>query len=111
MKPRTAMEPSERQARSRLAQLAHEGDVLRGCLTLLRHACGTPGCHCAGGDKHESWYLAFSQEGRKRMVSIPREALDRGREWVDRYQEARGLLDALSERALGRLLEGRRRRK
>jgi len=108
MKPRAAMSPSERRLRSRLAQLAHAGELLRGSLTLMRHACGKAHCHCARGEKHESWYLAYSEEGRKRMVSIPRGALPRVREWVARYREARACLDGLSEEALGRLREGRR---
>ena len=75
MKPRAAMPSPERQVRSRLAQLAHAGEFLRGSLTLMRHTCGKAGCRCARGEKHGSWYLAYSEGGRKRMVFIPREAL------------------------------------
>lgn len=110
MKPRSAVPSEERRVRSRLAQLAHEGDVLRGSLTLMRHTCGKRGCRCARGDKHESWYLGYSEEGKKRMVSIRREALAQVREWIARYQESKGCLESLSRAALRRLREEGRRR-
>ena len=103
MKPRAAMKPRERQVRSRLAQLAHAGEFLRGSLTLMRHACGKGGCHCARGEKHESWYLCFSEGGRKRMVSVPRAALPSVREWVARYREGKRCLETLGKTGLGRL--------
>lgn len=103
MKPRAAMPSSERQVRSRLAQLAHAGEFLRGSLTLMRHTCGKGGCRCARGEKHESWYLAYSEGGRKRMLFIPREALPHVREWVARYREGKRCLEALSQGGLGRL--------
>jgi hypothetical protein len=107
MKPRSSVPAAERRVRSRLAQLAHEGEVLRGTLTLMRHTCGKRGCRCARGEKHESWYLAYSEEGKKRMVSIPRDALAGVREWVARYREAKGCLETLSEAALARLRESK----
>jgi hypothetical protein len=109
MTPRAAMPPREREVRSRLAQLAHGGEFLRGSLTLMRHACGKPSCRCARGEKHESWYLAYSDRGRKRMVSVPRESLDAVREWIARHREAKGCLEALSQAGLGRL-RGRKER-
>ena len=108
MASRAAVPPHERQVRSRLAQLAHAGEFLRGSLTLMRHTCGKPRCRCAQGAKHASWYLAYSQEGRKRMVSIPREGVPQVREGIERYRQAKAYLEALSQAALGRLREGRR---
>ena len=108
MRPRAAMPPAERQVRSRLAQLAHAGEFLRGSLTLMRHTCGKRACRCARGEKHESWYLGYSEGGRKRMVFIPREALPHVREWVARHREARGCLESLCRAGLRRLREGKR---
>jgi hypothetical protein len=105
MESRASVPPSERRVRSRLAQLAGQGNVLRGSLTLMRHACGKRGCRCARGEKHESWYLGYSAEGKKRMVSIPRERVDQAREGVARYQEAKACLEVLSQATLGRLRE------
>ena len=108
MRPRAARPPRERQVRSRLAQLAHAGEFLRGSLTLMRHTCGKRTCRCARGEKHESWYLAYSQGGRKRMVSIPREWLPQVREWIARHRQARGCLEALSQAALRQLRSDKR---
>ena len=108
MKPRSAWPPTERAARSRLAQLAHAGEFLRGTLTLMRHACGKPRCRCARGEKHESWYLSYSEAGRKRMVSLPRVVTPEVREAIARYQEAKACLETLSQGTLSRLREGRR---
>jgi len=105
MRPRSSVPSPERQAGSRLAQLAHGGELVRGCLTRMVRVCGKPGCRCARGEKHESWYLAYSEGGRKRMVSVPWAWLDRVREWVARHQEAKGCLEALSQACLRRLRE------
>jgi len=99
----------EREARSRLAQLAHAGEFVRGNLTLMRHTCGKPTCRCARGEKHESWYLSYSEGGRKRMVSVPREWLARIREWIASHRKAKGCLESLSAAGLRRLREGKRK--
>ena len=111
MTPRTTMPPREREVRSRLAQLAHAGEFLRGNLTLMRHACGKPSCRCARGEKHESWYVAYSQDGRKRMVSVPRGMLAEVRDWMARHREAKDCLEKLSESALERLRRRKERRR
>ena len=103
MQPRSAWPEEERQARSRLAQLAHRAGLLRGSLQLMRRVCGRPGCRCATGARHASWYLAFSEAGKKQMVFVPRDWLARVRQWVAEYQEARACLDRLSAAHLRRL--------
>lgn len=105
MKPRAAMPAPEREARSRLAQLAHAGEFLRGNLALMRRACGKPSCRCARGEKHESWYLCYSEEGRKKMVSVPRAMLGQVRDWIARHRQAKECLEALSAAGLRRLRE------
>ena len=109
MKSRTGMPARERQARSRLAQLAHAAELLRGNLMLMRHTCGKPRCRCAHGAKHESWYLAYSQGGRKRMVSVPRAWLAPVRAEIARHREAKGCLEVLAAAGLERFRAGRKR--
>ena len=108
MKARAATPAAERRVRSRLGQLACAGEFLRGSLTLMRHTCGKRTCRCARGEKHGSWYLAYSEAGEKRMVSLPRESVPRVREWVARHREAKGCLESLSQAALRQLRQGRR---
>ena len=109
MKPRAAMPAPEREARSRLAQLAHAGEFLRGNLTLMRHTCGKPSCRCARGEKHESWYVCYSEGGRKKMVSVSREMLGQVRDWIARHRRAKGCLESLSAAGLRRLREGKKK--
>jgi len=46
-------------------------DLLPGSLSQSRRRCGKPTCHCATGDGHPSWYLAFMVEGKQRVEHIP----------------------------------------
>ena len=46
-------------------------DLLPGSLSQGRRRCGKPTCHCATGDGHPSWYLAFMVEGKQRVEHIP----------------------------------------
>ena len=43
-----------------------QGLVLRGSLTVMRRRCGSPGCHCAHGELHETPVLSYKQGGRPR---------------------------------------------
>ena len=103
MKPRMGMTHVERQARSRLAKLIHGADWVRGTLILMRHTCGKPRCRCAAGAKHESWYLAYSDRGRRRMVYVPRDWLERVRGWVANWREAGERMETVSRRQLEKL--------
>jgi hypothetical protein len=110
MKSRSPMPAGEREARSRLAQLAHAGEFLRGNLTLMRRVCGKPSCRCARGEKHESWYLCYSEGGRKRMVSVPRRLLAEVRDWLARHRRAKDCLEALAAAGRRRLRERKARK-
>ena len=46
-------------------------DLLPGSLSQSRRRCGKPTCHCATGDGHPSWYLAFMVAGKQRVEHIP----------------------------------------
>jgi hypothetical protein len=103
------MPAREREARSRLTQLAHAGEFLRGNLTLMRHACGKPSCRCARGEKHESWYLCYSEGGRKKMVSVPSALLAQVRDGIARHRRAKGCLETISASGLRRLREDKKK--
>ena len=103
MKPRSALAARERAARSRLAQWAHRGEWLRGTLVKMRHTCGKARCRCVRGEKHESWYLAYSEKGRRRMVYVPRDWLLRVRGWVATWHAAGECLETVSQEQLRRL--------
>ena len=95
--PRGNMPASERQRRSRLAQLIHGAGLLRGTLAVRERVCGKANCKCAKGkEKHVSLYLVASYGGRTRQLFIPKDREPQVRRWVQQYQEARKLLEEVS---------------
>jgi hypothetical protein len=101
MRHRKGLTEVDRQARSELHQLLERADGLaHGSLIRMARRCGNPKCRCALKDeKHESWCLGVSQKGRTRMKHIPRDQEARVRRWVQQYQRARELLEAISQEA------------
>jgi hypothetical protein len=77
--------------------------LLRGNLIQTNRTCGKAGCRCQQGERHQSWYLGFSDEGAKKMKCVPRDWEPRVRRWVEDYHEVRRLLEELSQLYLQRL--------
>jgi hypothetical protein len=47
--------------------------ALKGSLALVHKPCIRPNCRaCARGDKHPNYLLAFTQNGRRRCLYVPR---------------------------------------
>ena len=93
---RSGISPRERKARSRLAQLVHQVEFVRGGLSVRSRRCGAANCKCTRGEPHVSLYLATSHDGRQRQVYVPAEMEDAVRLWAAHYQEIRDLLEELS---------------
>jgi hypothetical protein len=95
---RIAQSEKERQALSRLRQLLNAPGLLRASIIQMKKRCGKPYCRCARSKRywHLSWYMGQSSGGRPRMKYIPTELLSEVELWVERYQEARKLLDDVS---------------
>ena len=74
--------PRERRALSRLRLLlrASEG-IAHGSLVRMERRCGRENCRCARGELHASWYLSVWENGRTRMVYIPKAWEERVRAW------------------------------
>jgi hypothetical protein len=96
MKRKSSMSLGERSARSELARLVSWERLIRGNLLLMKHTCGKVGCHCQRGEKHESFYLAQSYKGKKRMVYIPQGMEKEIRQWVKQYRKSRALIEKIS---------------
>ena len=58
----------------------------------MRRKCGKPGCKCARGQLHASWYLSRAQQGRTKLIYIGRIVPDRLGTRVRRYQRHQKLL-------------------
>lgn len=102
---RSGMPAAERDERSRLAQLVHQRQFLRGTLSVRSRRCGKPNCRCARGDPHVSLYLVQSHDGKLRQVFVPKPWEDRIRASVEDYQQMQQLIEELSEMEWRRLME------
>lgn len=111
MVARNRFAPRERSARSRLAQLLHEHDVICGSVVSMARTCGKAGCRCARGEKHVSLYLSTKLEGKRRMVYVPPELEDEVRARVAAYREVERLTDVVSTACVKRVMERKRERK
>ena len=100
-----ALPASERDLYSKLRQILTQPGLLRGNLVVSQRTCGKPSCHCYKdkGNRHRSLYLSLSSGGKHRRVYIPPEWETEVRDWVDRYQQVREVLEKLSTACLLRL--------
>src|SRR5664279_2496971 len=81
-----------------LGQLTNLGGVLRGSLLArtIRHSSGCP--KCARGEGHPLWVLNVGYPGGKtRQVSLRPEQVPQVRQALDRYQQVKETLEAISE--------------
>lgn len=58
----------------------------------MRRKCGKPGCKCARGQLHASWYLSRAEQGRTKLLYIGKIVPDRLGKRVRRYQRHQKLL-------------------
>jgi len=82
---RQALPGAERELRSRLTHLLYDQPLLRGTLGIRKITCGSPTCHCAAGQTHDTLYLTYGRGGKRHQVSIPRELESQVRQWVYNY--------------------------
>ena len=105
MRHRSHLSDEERSRLSRLRQLLDGEGFLRANLVEMKRRCGKASCRCAKEDeaRHVSLYLSQSYQGRQRMLYISKALEGRVRAWVDRYHQARQLLDEVAQMYWDRL--------
>lgn len=111
MASRNRFGPQERAARSRLAQLLHEHELIQGSVVTMERQCGKAGCHCVEGEKHVSLYLSVKIAGKRQMVYIPGDMEEEVRRRVDAYRELERLTSVVSGACVDRVLAKKRERK
>jgi hypothetical protein len=94
---RTKLSATERNFRSRIAQLATGQWFLRGTLSERAGKCGKPNCRCTRGELHKSLYLVQSHEGKFRQICVPRAWRQRVRQAVNDYHLMQKLIEEISE--------------
>jgi hypothetical protein len=105
MSSRSQLPDSERLLYSKLRKLLSQPGLLRGNLVHMSRTCGkkTCRCHTDPDSKHVSLYLGVSIDGKHKMIYVPADWEQRVREWVERYSQARSLLQEISSANLKRL--------
>jgi len=111
MPSRNHFGPGERAARSRLAQLLHDHELIQGSVVTMERKCGKAGCHCVDGEKHVSLYLSVKIAGKRQMVYIPGGMEEEVRRRVDTYRELERLTEVVSGACVERVLAKKRERK
>jgi len=109
MKHRKGLSEKDRQARSQLRQLLERADgMVHGSLIRMARRCGNPKCRCTLQDqKHVSWCLGVSEKGHCRMKHIPKVEEGTVQRWVKQYQQARRLLEQISQEAWKHMRQGK----
>lgn len=105
---RSKLSGTERNFRSRIAQLASGQWFLRGTLSERSGKCGKPNCRCTRGELHKSLYLVQSQGGKFRQICVPRAWQERVRQAVKDYRRMQELIEEVSQLEWKRL-QGRKR--
>lgn len=79
------------------------GPMIRGSFGTRSRVCGTPTCHCAAGERHESKYLTATDGGKVRQVHVPNSdetAVATGVQRYRRFWKARARLANLNQQQL-----------
>jgi len=105
---RNKLSVTERNFRSRIAQLASGQWFLRGTLSERSGTCGKTNCRCARGELHTSLYLVQSQDGKPRQICVPKAWQQRVRQAVNDYRLMQQLIEEVSELEWKRLQERKR---
>jgi hypothetical protein len=105
---RNKLSATERNFRSRIAQLASGQWFLRGTLSERSGTCGKTNCRCARGELHTSLYLVQSQDGKPRQICVPKAWQQRIRQAVNDYRLMQELIEEVSKLEWKRLQERKR---
>lgn len=111
MPSRNHFGPAERSARSRLAQLLHDHELIQGSVVSMKRVCGKAGCHCVDGEKHVSLYLSVKVANKRRMVYIPEDMEEEVRRRVEACREVERLTAVVSGACVDRVLAKKRERR
>jgi hypothetical protein len=89
-----------RMLESRVKQFAARKPLLAASLVSFQRRCGTPGCHCATGEKHHGHQLTYKVRGKTRTVYVPVDFTEEVRTWIDEHRRLKRLLQEMSQLAL-----------
>jgi hypothetical protein len=74
------------------------GDFVRGSVTVLRRPCTRAGCRrCREGTRHPATYLSLKEQGRTRLIYLPRGLVTQAKAWVAEWRRLDDLLRQMSK--------------
>ena len=99
-------------------EVVNVGDFVRGSVVVLRRPCTRATCRrCREGQRHPATYLSMKEQGRTRLIYLPKSMVAQARAWVREWKRLERLLHDLSKtnaevlRLLGKRESAKRRRK
>jgi len=97
----------ERKRKLLMGRMARIEEFLRGSVVLMRRPCTHAKCRkCASGERHPTWGLTVSEQGKTRTVYLGAQRVDAARRMTGNYRRLRALVEQIS--AVNRaLLTGR----
>jgi hypothetical protein len=113
MPSRSSLSADERRLRSRLHALLTRADgFLHGSPTVLMRKCGKPNCGCATDDskRHRSFSVGQTRGGKTTTVHVPKEMESEVRAWIDNFNTALDLFEALSGQSRERIRRRKQKR-
>lgn len=94
-----------------LERMAEVGEFVRGSVVLMKRPCTYAGCRkCASGERHPTWGLTVSEQGKTRTMYLGVGRLAAARQMTRNYRRLQAIIEQVSQinRAL---LQGRVPRK
>jgi len=89
-----------RMLASRVKQMAARKPPLAASLVSFERVCGSPGCHCARGEKHHGHQLTYKVRGKTHTVYVPVDFTEEVRSWIEEHRRVKRLLQEISQLTL-----------
>jgi DNA-dependent RNA polymerase auxiliary subunit epsilon len=96
---------------SRVKQMTARKPLLAASLVSFDRRCGTPGCHCAEGEKHHGHQLTYKVRGKTHTVYVPVDLTEEVRAWIDEHRRLKCLIQEISQLTLALVRSHVRERK
>lgn len=97
----------ERERVLLLRRLASIGDFARGSVVLMKRKCTYPGCRrCASGQRHPTWVLTVSRNGKTKTVYLGKKRLAQAQRLVRNYRTLTEMIEQIADVNLQLLREG-----
>ena len=78
-------------------EVVRVGDFVRGSVVVLRRPCTYRNCRrCRDGERHPATYLSWKEEGKTRLLYLPKGWVEQARAWTQEWRRLEELLRRMS---------------